>query len=498
MKLFNLSDKNDFKENFLTLSPEFQPCGRVSRDMVSEYVDKAFKEGSCRFGWTHQTIKGESMPCEVILVRIKHRGAHIVASYIRDMREVNTTLEAMYKAEDDLRLALAVAEDTTKAKSEFLDNMSHELRTPMNGIMGFLRIALQSETLGAQRENIMRAEDSAKDLKRIIDNVLDFTEIEDKKMKVNNVRFRLSDVFSEISDKYALPAKARGITLRLGYPADMPGVLVGDSTKLKQVLSNLIDNALKFTENGKISVRAIMKPHNSDYTEMEFYVRDTGIGMTPEQMKTLFTPFSQANTSSTREFGGTGLGLALSKHLATLLGGKIWAESEYGEGSTFHFSARFCLPETAETILPAAHASPVTLSEQETTKAQPSADKYQVLLVEDVEINQIIAEDLLTNMGYKVDVANNGQEAINMLMKKDYNVVLMDIQMPVMDGLVATRKIREKDKYKDLPIIALSAHSLPTDKDKSLDSGMNDHITKPLDPGILSITLNKWLAASTA
>ena len=494
-RLFNLTDKSDFMENFLNLSPEYQPCGLASRDKAREIIEKAFTDGFCRCEWMHRTLDGETLPCEVILVCVKHKSKPVVAAYIRDMREVSATLEAMRKAEDDLRTALTIAENSAKVKSEFLDNMNHELRTPMNGVLGFLHIALKHEMPEKQRENIEKAENSAKDLMKIIDNILDFTIIEDKKMTMNSTPFRLADVFSEISQTYALPAKARGLTLSLGYPADLPDELVGDPQKLKQVLSSLIDNAVKFTHSGKVTVRAKMKSQNDKYIELEFYVRDTGIGMTQEHMKELFTPFSQANTSSTRHYGGTGISLALSKHLVTLLGGRIWAESEYGEGSTFRFSVRFHLPGTMAESPAQTRVIPDDLpAAQETNEQQHDPEEIHVLLVEDNEVNQIIACELLSSMDYIVDVANNGQEAIDMLALGDYNIVLMDIQMPVMDGLTATQKIREKNEYKNLPIIAVSAHSLPADKEKSLDCGMNDHITKPIDPAILNTTIHKWLS----
>jgi len=210
---------------------------------------------------------------------------------------------------------------------------------------------------------------------------------------------------------------------------------------------------------------------------MCFNVQDTGIGLMPEQMKSLFTPFWQADTSLTRRYGGTGFGLALSKHMVTLLGGEIWVESEYEEGSTFYFTTRFALPAVLHGVDEQTH----------------DPNNTHLLLVEDVEINQIIAEEMLMSIGYTVDIANNGQEALDMLAVRDYDAVLMDIQMPVMDGLTAARRIRGIDKHKDLPIIAVSAHAMTEDKERSLEYGMNDHITKPLDPDKLVYTLNKWI-----
>ena len=323
---------------------------------------------------------------------------------------------------------------------------------------------------------------------------------------MNSEPFELSTVFNGLSKTYALPVRARGLTLSLGYPSDLPGEMVGDAEKLKQVLDILIDNAIKFTDSGKISIRAKTIDLNDEYVELEFYVRDTGIGMSKEYLKDLFTPFSQANTSSTRIYGGIGMGLALSKHLVTLLGGRIWVESEYGEGSTFHFNARF--PLVKEPVLRQVTIEGLQDEQmgeqrtelQEELSGETQADEIvlesgngRVLLVEDVDLNQIIAEDMLIGLGYRVDIANNGQEAIDMLSRSEFDAILMDIQMPIMDGLTATKIIREKEEYQKLPIIALSAHARPEDREKSLCCGMNDHITKPIDPVILKDTLMKCL-----
>jgi len=492
-KLFDLEDKKDFMEHFYRLSPKYQPCGGRSIDMAHEYVQKAFDEGSCRFEWMHLSSGGEELPCEIILVRVEYKGKPTVAAYIRDLSELKATLAAMHKVEDDLRLALVFAEDNARAKDEFLDNMNHELRTPMNGILGFLRMASQAGTDVIQLKHIADAERSAKDLMHIIDDVLDFTEIEKNKMRMDVTKFKLSDILNNMRETYAPAARAKNLEFIVRLPQDLPELVIGDPMKLRKLLINLVDNAVKFTEKGKVTVRASVTKQTDSQVEMSFYVRDTGIGMKPEQMKSLFTPFWQADSSSTRKYGGTGLGLALAKHLAQLLGGKLWAESEYEEGSTFYFTARFSLPD-ASAISPYQESKTEPIKEEAVASEQiETRNNMHLLLVDDAEINQMVAEALLTSMGYTVDTANNGQEAIDMIEAHEYDAVLMDIQMPVMDGLSATARIRESDKYKDLPIIAVSAHAMSEDKEKSLNSGMNDHITKPIDPDTLFETLNKWL-----
>ena len=256
------------------------------------------------------------------------------------------TLGIMRKTAEELRLALVIAENSARTKSEFLDNMSHELRTPMNGVMGFLQVALLSPSLENQRETLIQAENSAKDLLKMINDILDYTEIESRRMETVAAPFSIAVVFNELSGTFALRTKIAGLTLNISYPVDFPPVLVGDSKKLSRVLGNLIDNAIKFTRRGKVTVRASIKEIINEQAEVEFFVRDTGIGIKPEQMKYLFEPFWQADSSVTKQYGGTGFGLALCKHLTTILGGRIWAESVYDEGATFFFTARFGLPAT--------------------------------------------------------------------------------------------------------------------------------------------------------
>ena len=536
-RLFHLSGKVEFGKIFPALSPEYQPNGDKSFEKARENLHRAFNEGYCRFEWMHLTGDGNPLPCEVILVRVEHAGKPIVAAYIRDLREKKATLSAMHKVEADLRMALVAAEENAKAKSEFLDNMSHELRTPMNGVLGFLRLAAQTEMTAEQQKYIDEAERSAKNLMRIIDDVLDFTEIENKKMTLNAVRFQLSDVFGDMADAFARIVKEKNLEFNLRLPPELPRYIYGDLVKLEKVLFNLIDNAVKFTEKGKVTVRVKTKRQTENMIELCFYVRDTGIGIKPDQMDSLFEPFWQADSSLTRKHGGTGFGLPLSKHLATLLGGRIWAESEFEEGSTFFFTARFNLGDTllsepagtthtdkgeteALSHPSAGKAAEITEAQPEPASMQPEPaaaaaaqpepalaqpasavaapvahkpENPSLLVVEDVEINQMIVEGMLSGMGYNVDIANNGQEAIDMIASKEYSAVLMDIQMPVLDGLTATTRIRNDTRYKDLPIIAVSAHAKTEDKEKSLACGMNDHITKPINPDVLYMTLNKWL-----
>ena len=409
--------------------------------------------------------------------------------------KIGDMVDSLQNGQDELRLAIAAAEDSLKAKREFLDNMNHELRTPMNGILGFHRMALQTDMTEEQRRYITAADDSAKNLMEIINDIFDFTKIVDNKMMVDARLFKLPDVFNETLETYMPVINAKNLEFNMRLPSDMPEQIVGDPHKLKKILSSLIDNAVQFTEKGKITVRAKITEQTNHHIEMCFYVRDTGIGIKPEQMKSLFDPFWQADTSLTRAHGGIGFGLPLSKQLAALLGGKLWAESEYEEGSTFYFTARFSLSGASDLAADDTHTAVIPQAEAANEQVHAPNNSH-LLVVDDVEVNQMIAEEILKDNGYAVDIANNGQEALDMISVNDYDAVLMDIQMPVMDGLTAATKIREDGKHKNLPIIAVSAHAMEEDIEKSLAYGMNDHITKPINPEILFMTLNKWLNRS--
>ena len=394
----------------------------------------------------------------------------------------------------NLEIALEKAQAANKAKGNFLANMSHEIRTPMNGILGLLHLALAADMTPKQRDYLEKISMSAKNLLRIINDILDFSKIEDGKLEMESVTFRLSDIFAETIDIFTQKFKEPGLDFDVNISPDLPNIIAGDPLRLKQVLINLINNAIKFTEQGKISV-GVEKEHQSESrVELKFFVKDTGIGIAPEQLKNLFKSFSQVDDSVTRKYGGTGLGLIISKSLVEMMGGDIWVESTLGVGSVFYFSAYFDVPESQETPIDARQNTENPPEESQAVEQSPSSENAHILLVDDNKINQLIAVELLTNAGYLADIANNGQEAIDMVLKKDYGIVLMDIQMPVLDGLTATRQLRAMEKYKNLPIIAMSAHAMLEDKEKSLECGMNDHLTKPIDTDIFYETLKKYLS----
>lgn len=341
MRLFKLSSKQEYVDSFYDLSPEYQPNGELSFELVQQYVQKAFQEGYVRFEWLHQNRCGELIPVEITLVRAPYGDKYVVAGYTRDLRELKAMLNDMRKVENDLRLARDAAEESAKVKNKFLANMSHEIRTPMNGILGLLHLALNTELTVKQRDYLEKTRQSAKELLMIIDDILDFSKIEAGKLDIERVEFAFQDVFDDITDMFAAKCEKMGLSFSLAVPTNLPKTVIGDPLRLKQVLVNLVSNALKFTKTGGIQVAVQKIKQERLHMKFQFSVADTGFGMTPEQLSGLFDPFTQADTSTTRKFGGAGLGLAISKNLVKMMDGDIWAESQFGQGSTFYFTTRF-------------------------------------------------------------------------------------------------------------------------------------------------------------
>ena len=388
-----------------------------------------------------------------------------------------------------------IAEAGTKAKSEFLARMSHEIRTPMNAILGIAYLCFQTELLPKQRDYLEKIQTAAENLRGIIDDLLDFSKIEADKLTIEQVPFRIAEVIRDVTTLVEQKANEKGLQLIVQLQNIDALFLLGDPLRLRQILTNLLNNAVKFTEAGSVAVAVYPALVEPDFVTLRFSVQDTGIGITSDQIQKLFQSFSQADNSITRRYGGTGLGLVITKNIVELMGGTIEVESVPQQGTTFSFQLRF---PKAEPSAPSEQSVSWSTHEANGTSCIPQHDYLKgahVLLVEDNKINQIVASEMLQLLGVEVTVVDNGQKAVDAVKLRDFDLVLMDIQMPVMDGLTAARAIRLLDKQgiDELPIIAMTANAMEADLHQSLEAGMNSHLSKPIDPDKFRLVLETWV-----
>ena len=397
-------------------------------------------------------------------------------------------------AERTIELASAkeTAELASLAKSAFLANMSHEIRTPMNTIIGLTHLAERDTQDPKQLERLNKVTDAAHHLLAIINQILDISKIEAGKLTLESADFSLLRLLDNSSEMIIDQLRSRGLEFHREIDPALPTMLRGDALRIGQILLNYLSNAVKFTERGRITLKVTLQAETPESLLIRFAVSDTGIGIPFEQQARIFNVFEQADSSTTRRFGGTGLGLAIARRLALLMGGDSGLHSTLGEGSTFWFTAR--LQRAVELTLD----NTLTLRPEEAEQILISRyHKTRVLLAEDNLINQEVALELLRGVGLQADLAVNGEKAVEMVAAHDYDLILMDMQMPIMDGVTATRIIRQSERGRTLPILAMTANAFSEDRQRCIDAGMNDHVAKPVDPSNLYAMLIKWLPTPT-
>ncbi|MCL2210415.1 MAG: ATP-binding protein [Treponema sp.] len=493
VKMFDMIDKQDFIDNFVQLSPQFQPDGIPSGEKGQALVGKALKEGYSRFEWMHQKLNGEQIPTEIICIRVKYKGEFTVTEYIRDLREQKAMIAEMRKAE--------IAEESSKAKSEFLAKMSHEIRTPMNAILGITEIQLQDDMLPqVTKDALERIYNSADLLLGIINDILDLSKIEAGKLELMPAQYDIASLIHDTVQLNIMRYESKPIEFRLNVDENTPIIMTGDELRIKQILNNILSNAFKYTYEGMIGLKVYSEKDDSsayDDINLVFRISDTGQGMTADQVKKLGSEYARFNMEANRKTEGTGLGMNITRNLLRMMNGKIDIESTPGMGSVFtiHIPQK-CADhepigrEMADNLMQLNAANALKIKNVQIKREFMPYGR--VLIVDDVETNLYVAKGLMAPYGLSIDTAMSGFEAIEKIREgMEYDIIFMDHMMPKMDGIEATKLIRSFNYKK--PVVALTANALTGQAEMFIQSGFDEFISKPIDIRQLNMTLNRLI-----
>lgn len=476
---------NRYAEQMLGKTKEELYLQHISTLYPEEEWKKIRAEGIRKSGSRHhfetRVLKkdGTLLDVDLSVNVLKDSNDNIIGSVgiMQDITEQKRVQQMLLKAK-------IAAEEASSAKSLFLANMSHEVRTPMNTILGLVDLTLDTQLTPEQRDNITTIKNAGDILLSLLNDILDLSRVEAGKIQLENIELSLTNIIQSVCKGLDVLARNKKIELVHDVDPAIPATLIGDPVRIRQILVNLINNAIKFTFQGQIVTKVKLVQAVDGVYELQFSVKDQGVGIPKDKLDTIFEAFTQADASTTRRFGGTGLGLAISKRLVEMMGGKIWVESEEFQGSTFIFTAKFRAGEKPAVVEPETMPVAVPADNQPVASAPVAAGKViRILLAEDNLVNQKIAAKMLEKKGWSVKGAENGKQVLEYLEQEKFDVILMDAQMPVLDGFEATRLIRESEKKsgKHIPIVALTAHAMAGDRQKCLDAGMDGYVSKPID-----------------